>query len=158
MEQLYDKNEPTALSSTSRVSRRSFVGSIVAGATGLYLSGALSGCHRGRVLRVANWADLIGPSTISDFEKEASCTVVYENYSANEELHTKLSRPDAYDVVFPSDYMVQQLAREKRLSQLPHNKFKNLDNLDKRLLGHEYDPTNDFAFPYTYWGTGIAVN
>src|SRR5688572_29225137 len=109
-------------------SRRWFLRTSILGVSSVVLSPVLSGCNRNRVLRVANWADLIGPTTIADFEKEAGCSVVYENYSANEELHTKLSlQPNAYDVVFPSDYMVQQLSREKRLTQLQHQKFTNLN-------------------------------
>lgn len=148
------RKKPTAVAS-----RRSFLRTTVLGVTSSLLLRAMTGCRRDRVLKVANWADLIGPTTITDFENETNCRVIYENYSANEELHTKLSlNPEAYDVVFPSDYMVQQLSREQRLARLQHHKFNNLKNIDPRLLGHEYDPHNDFAIPYTYWGTGIAIN
>jgi spermidine/putrescine transport system substrate-binding protein len=154
------KAENTESPARYKVSRRSFIKSSLAGGAALFSLPLINACNQDtRVLRVANWADLIATNTIADFEREAKCSVIYENYSANEDLFQKVSmNPNNYDVVFPSDYMVEQLYRKGMLSPLPHDKFKNLDNLDKRLTNHEYDPDNQYSFPYTYWGTGIAVN
>jgi spermidine/putrescine transport system substrate-binding protein len=141
------------------IGRRTFVRLVAKTTASIGVMQTLAGCGRRDVLRVANWADLIGSTTLADFERESGCSVIYENYSSNEEIHSKVKlRPDAYDVVFPSDYMVQQLSREGLLAPLKHEKFKNLGNLEPSLQGHEYDPRNEFCFPYTYWGTGIAVN
>jgi spermidine/putrescine transport system substrate-binding protein len=136
-------------------SRRSFVKGSLASVVGLVSSNVMTGCRRERLLRVANWADLIGPTTIADFEREVGCRVIYENYSANEDLFQNVTK---YDVVFPSDYMVEQLHRKGLLSLLPHDKFKNIGNLEKRLLNQEFDRENRFSFPYTFWGTGLAIN
>jgi len=127
----------------------------------LVLSGAtlIPSCGFRRKLRVANWADLIAPDTVPRFAREFGCEVIYENYSSNEELAAKLRDPrHGYDVVFPSDYMVERLRKEGLLAKLSPEMLPNLRNLDETLLDKEYDPGNGFCVPYTYWGTGLAVN
>ena len=122
----------------------------------------IAGCGRGgseRRLNVFNWPYYIGPTTISDFEKATGVKVTYDNYSDNEELLAKLQTGQgSYDVIFPSDYMVQIMAKADLLAPLDLKAIPNFQNIAKRFRGLPFDPENRHSVPYQ-WGTvGIGLN
>ena len=88
-------------------------------------------------LNVLNWSSYIPDSVIKDFENEYNIKVNYSTYSSNEELLAKVSnvKEGTYDVVFPSDYMVEIMKNKKILEKIDKTKFKNINNLDKEFLG-----------------------
>lgn len=110
-------------------------------------------------LRVYNWANYIGENTIKDFEAEFGYKVVYDNFSSNEELLAKLQAgASGYDVIVPSDYMVDIMKKEGLLSKLDKSKVPNFKNVDEKHLGKEFDPQNEYCAPY-HWGTvGLGIN
>ena len=87
-------------------------------------------------LNVLNWTSYIPDDVISDFEKEYNIKVNYGTYSSNEELLAKVSSsaPGTYDLIFPSDYMVDLLIQKNLLSPLEKNKIKNINNISEIFL------------------------
>ena len=93
------------------------------------------------------------------FEKENNCKVVYENYTSNEEMYLKLKNGNSsYDVIFPSDYMIEKMISEDMLEEIDHANIPNIKNINEDLLNKEFDVDNKHSVPY-FWGTvGIIYN
>ena len=104
----------------------------------------------GSTLNVLNWTSYIPLEVIKDFEAESGIKVNYGTYSSNEELLAKLtsSQPGTYDVVFPSDYMVDLLISKDLLAPLDHTKIPNEKNLNPLFLNQPYDATNKHSLPF----------
>ncbi|GAB4224116.1 MAG: spermidine/putrescine ABC transporter substrate-binding protein [Spirochaetales bacterium] len=120
----------------------------------------LSGCAQNSVvLNVYNWGDYIDETILTDFEKETGIKINYETFATNEDMYIKVKQGGTrYDVIVPSDYMVARMIREGMLEKIDVQKLKNHDALDKRFLGLQYDPKNEYSIPYM-WGTfGILYN
>ena len=101
-------------------------------------------------LNVLNWTSYIPEEIIQDFEKEEKIKVNYGTYSSNEELLAKVSSaaPGTYDLVFPSDYMVELMSAQSLLEPLDLEKLPNKQNLNPLFLSQEYDPDNKFSLPF----------
>lgn len=101
-------------------------------------------------LNVLNWTSYIPDDVISDFEKEYNIKVNYGTYSSNEELLAKVSSsaPGTYDLIFPSDYMVDLLIQKNLLSPLEKNKIKNINNISEIFLNQIYDNENKYSLPF----------
>ena len=90
--------------------------------------------------------------------------VNYSTYSTNESLYAKLSSGSvSYDVVVPSDYMIERLIAEDLLVEIDYSEFENLDNLLPEFFGEtsahsDYDPGNKYSVPYMYGMIGIIYN
>ncbi len=110
-------------------------------------------------LYVYNWGDYIDPQLISDFENEYGYDVIYETYDSNESMYLKVkSGSSPYDVIFPSEYMVDKMRKENLLIELDTRKIPNLKNIDPLFMGQDFDPNNTYSVPY-FWGTvGICYN
>ncbi|MBR1707415.1 MAG: ABC transporter substrate-binding protein [Clostridia bacterium] len=110
-------------------------------------------------LSVYNWGDYIDMDTIRQFEKETGIDVIYEVYETNEDMYARIANGKAsYDVIFPSDYMVERMIRENRLTEINWDNIPNVKNIDPRFMSQSYDPENKYSVPYT-WGTmGILYN
>lgn len=125
------------------------------------LVAGFTGCSKSdkETLNVYNWGDYIDMSIISDFEKEYDITVNYEMYETNESMYQKLkSGGISYDVIIPSDYMINKLINEDMLSKLDFNNIPNYKYISEDFKGLNYDPNNEYSVPYT-WGTvGILYN
>lgn len=110
------------------------------------------------VLKVYNWGEYIDPQVNEDFEQEFGVKVIYDTFDSNELMYTKLQGGETYDVLVPSDYMIERLQKEKRLQPLDKEIVQNLDQLAQGVTGLAYDPDNTYSAPY-YWGTvGIVYN
>lgn len=123
---------------------------------GLALLLLLLGACRGdqeRQLNLYIWSAYLAPDTLPRFEQRYGVRVVYDYYESNEALLAKLKAGGSrYDVIVPSDYMVEILIREGLLEPLDRQKLTNLANIDPRFLGLHYDPENRYSVPYM-WGT-----
>lgn len=110
-------------------------------------------------ITVYNWGDYIDEDVLYQFEDETGIRVVYETFETNEDMYTKLKKSKAgYDVIFPSDYMVERMAREKMLREIDWNNIPNAVQIQERFRGLSYDPEDRYSVPYT-WGTmGILYN
>lgn len=122
----------------------------------------LAGCTGGEekeVLNVYNWGDYIDETVINQFEDEYGIKVNYEMYSTNEAMQLKLKQGGtAYDVVFPSDYMIERMVKEDMLHELDMSKIENFKMIADRFKDMPYDPGNKYSVPYT-WGTiGIVYD
>lgn len=118
----------------------------------------IQGCQKKNKLKVSNWAMYIAKDTISNFEKEYNCDVIYDNYSSNEELISKLKAGADYDIVFPTDYAVKIMKKLSLLKKLDHNKLDNLKHIDTKFLNLDFDKNNDFSVPYHWGSCGIGYN
>ena len=113
----------------------------------------------GTEIKVYNWYDYIDPDVLSIFQEETGIKVNYVNFSQNEDMYTRLSTgAEAYDVVFPSEYMIERLIKEDLLAELDLANIPNMANVLPSLMNPIYDPGNAHSIPYM-WGTlGIVYN
>lgn len=111
------------------------------------------------VLNVYNWGDYIDMQVIKDFEKEFNVKVNYEEYANNEEMLAKLKTGGtAYDVIFPSEYMIEYMINADMLNELDFSKLTNYENIDPRMKNLGYDPENKHSVPYMWGVMGIVYN
>src|SRR5204862_7619657 len=105
------------------------------------------GCGRPRSkLKVFNWSDYIHDDLVAEFERESSCTVVYDNYSSDSELETRLTTgAGSYDVVFPSDRALTALMAKRLLQPIDRSRLRNFHHLDPKFLGRPFDLENTFS-------------
>ncbi|MBO6145744.1 MAG: spermidine/putrescine ABC transporter substrate-binding protein [Bacilli bacterium] len=111
-------------------------------------------------LNVLNWSAYIPDSVIRDFEKEYNIKVNYGTYSSNEELLAKVtsSKEGTYDLVFPSDYMVELMKQKNIIKKINKDKIKNKDNINKYFLNQDYDSSNEYSLPFLSTIVVIAYN
>ncbi|MCD7777905.1 MAG: ABC transporter substrate-binding protein [Clostridiales bacterium] len=109
-------------------------------------------------LKVFNWGEYIGEDVISNFEDEYGVTVIYEMFDSNEMMYTKLQAGDKYDVLVPSDYMIERLKGEGMLQELDKSLIPNLENLTNDVIGLDFDPDQTYSVPYFYGTVGIVYN
>ncbi len=109
-------------------------------------------------LNIYTWSTYISPRIVRGFEREFHCKVNYDLYDSNEALLAKLQAGNVgYDLVVPSDYMVEILIRQGLLARLDKARLPNARaNLDPRFLGLSFDPHNDYSVPYAWGTTGLA--
>lgn len=111
-------------------------------------------------LNVLNWSSYIPMEVINDFEKNTGIKVNYNTYSSNEELLAKISSSieGTYDLVFPSDYMVELMIKKNMLEKIDKSKIVNFSNINNIFLNQPYDPNNDYSLPFLAATTVIAYN
>ena len=109
-------------------------------------------------LKLYNWGEYMGENLISDFEKEFGVKVIVEYFDSNEMMYTKLQGGDSYDVLVPSDYMIERLISEGMLQELDLSKIPNIANLAEGVKNLPYDPDNTYSVPYFWGNVGIVYN
>lgn len=115
--------------------------------------------YAGQTLHVYNWGEYTGENIISGFEELTGAKVIMDNFDSNEQMYIKVANGDAYDVLVPSDYMIQRMMQEKMLQKLePETRKECLGELVNAIKGLPYDPKNEYSIPY-FWGTvGIVYD
>lgn len=113
----------------------------------------------GTTLTVFNWYDYIDPTVIDMFEEQTGATVQYVNFTTVEEMYAKIeSGAGSYDVIFPSDYMVERMIAADMLEPLNYDNIPNADGVIEWMKTPDYDPESAYSVPYL-WGTvGILYN
>lgn len=110
---------------------------------------------------VYNWGEYIDPEVLDIFEEETGITVVYEEFETNESMYPKVQAGAvSYDVVCPSDYMIQRMIENNLLAEINFDNIPNLKNIGEQYLKQSqgFDPENKYSVPYC-WGTvGILYN
>ena len=110
---------------------------------------------------VYNWGEYLDPEVITVFEKETGINVVYEEFETNEIMYPKVqSGAIAYDVVCPSDYMIQRMIENDLLAELNFDNIPNVKNIGQEYFkqSRQFDSENKYSVPYC-WGTvGILYN
>lgn len=115
----------------------------------------------GEKLVVYNWGEYIDPEVLTMFEEETGIDIVYEEFETNEILYPKISSGAiAYDVICPSDYMIQRMIENDLLSEINFDNIPNIKNIGEQYMeqSKQFDPENKYSVPYC-WGTvGILYN
>lgn len=118
-----------------------------------------TGVSKNNTLRVYVWTDYLDKSVIREFETKFNAKVVEENFPSNEVMIAKLQAGGGgFDLIVPSDYMIQTMKQENLLMTLPRNKIPNLTHLSDRFKTVSYDPNGEFTVPYMWGTTGFAYN
>lgn len=112
-----------------------------------------------KIINVFNCGDYINEDLISKFEEETGYKIQYSTYDTNEIMYSKLkSGSNNYDLVFPSDYMIEKMIKENMLDTIDFNNIPNYKYIDDEFKSLDYDPYNRYSVPYM-WGTiGIIYN
>ena len=112
-------------------------------------------------LVVYNWGEYIDPEVLTIFEEETGINVVYEEFETNEILYPKVSSGAiAYDVVCPSDYMIQRMIENDLLTEINFDNIPNIKNIGKQYMeqSRQFDPENKYSVPYCWGPVGILYN
>ena len=110
------------------------------------------------VLKLYLPGEYLGENVIGDFEKQYGVRVIVENFDSNEMMYTKLMAGDRYDVIIPSDYMIERLMNEDFLQPLDKSMIPNMENMSDAVLGMSYDPDNTYSIPYFWGSVGLVYN
>ena len=126
----------------------------------------LTGCGKsstgknGEVV-VYNWGEYIDPDTLDQFEEETGIHVVYDEFETNEIMYPKVeSGTSNYDVVCPSDYMIQKMIENDLLAEINFDNIPNVKNIGKQYFEQSkgFDPENKYSIPYCFGTVGILYN
>ncbi|MDO4378984.1 MAG: extracellular solute-binding protein [Erysipelotrichia bacterium] len=110
-------------------------------------------------LNVFNSGEYIGEDVISNFEKKYNVRVNYDTFTTQEEMYTKLMGGSSYDIIVPSDYMIERLLKSDMLQKIDKSIVQSLDTLNPGLIEYmSFDPNMDYSVPY-FWGSlGIVYD
>lgn len=112
-------------------------------------------------LYVYNWGEYIDEEVITQFEDETGIKVVYDLFETNEEMYPVIEAGAVtYDVVCPSDYMIQKMRENDLLAEINFDNVPNVKEIDPAYMemSKAFDPENKYSVPYC-WGTvGILYN
>lgn len=109
-------------------------------------------------LKIFNTGEYIGENVIKNFEKQFGVKVIYEIFESNEMMYTKVQTGEVYDILIPSDYMIERLILEDRLSKLDMSLIPNISNLYEGVKNLPFDPNNEYSVPYLWGSVGIVYN
>jgi putrescine transport system substrate-binding protein len=136
----------------------SLIGKAILLTAGLALA---AGAQAAGDVKIYNWSDYIGETTLADFQKATGIKPSYDVFDSNETLEGKLlAGHTGYDVVVPSNHFLGKQIKAGAFQKLDRNQLPNWNNLDPALLKRleANDPGNQYAVPYL-WGTnGIGYN
>ncbi|MBQ3004807.1 MAG: spermidine/putrescine ABC transporter substrate-binding protein [Clostridia bacterium] len=118
-----------------------------------------------RSINVYNWAEYISDGAEdtldvnAEFERRTGIKVNYTNYATNEDLYAKLkSGGSNYDIVIPSDYMIERLIDEGYLQKINFDNIPNYKYISERYKDMYFDPKNEYSVPYTVGMVGLIYN
>jgi spermidine/putrescine transport system substrate-binding protein/spermidine/putrescine transport system permease protein len=110
-----------------------------------------------RVLNLYIWSSYIAPETIQKFEKRLGARVNVDLYDSNEAILAKVQAGNAgYDVICPSNYVIEILQKQSLLQALDRSALPHLENVDARFLDRDFDRGNRYSVPYVWGTTGIG--
>lgn len=112
-------------------------------------------------LYVYNWGIYIDKSVIGKFEDKYNCEVIYDEFDTNEEMYAVVSSgARVYDVLCPTDYMIEKMINQGLLYEYDISKLPNYNNIDKRILKiiSSFDKNNTYVVPYVHSTLGMIYN
>jgi spermidine/putrescine-binding protein len=114
-------------------------------------------------LRVLTWSEYFDDEVIKSFEEKNHAKVIRDYFASNEELLAKIksnleSSSRGYDLILPSDYMVQTMTQLGMLKKIDKDQLTVLQNLDPKFQHPVYDSQLDYCVPFAWGTTGIAIN
>lgn len=120
---------------------------------------------RGTKLYVYNWGEYISDGeddtmdVNKEFEEKYGIEVIYDTYDNNEVMYTKLNSGGvSYDIVVPSDYMIERMIVEGMLDKINFDNIPNFKYIDGKYRNLDYDPTGEYSIPYTVGMVGLIYN
>ena len=114
--------------------------------------------YAGETLYIYLPGEYIDEEVIAAFEEETGASVIMENFDSNEQMYIKVANGESYDLLIPSDYMIQRLIGEGYLQKLDQEKLTCFDSMNSFIQDWAYDPGNEYSVPY-FWGTvGIVYD
>ena len=115
--------------------------------------------YAGQTLNIFNWATYIGEQTVPNFEDACGVTVNYDTYDSNETMinRIRLGNP-GYDIVIPSAYALEIMARDELLIPLDKDIITSIDNINPNFLNLPNDPDNVYGVPYLTATIGVGYN
>src|SRR3989304_9800562 len=113
-----------------------------------------------RAISVLTWTRVIDEQKVKEFERRTGITVYLNYFESNEELLTKLRfSNENYDLIMPSDFMTEKLIQDGMLKKLNKRELASiLETISPELLGHYFDPNNDYSIPCLWDLYGIGIN
>ncbi len=111
-----------------------------------------------KILKVYNAGEYILKDLLTEFEDEFDCEVVYETFDSNESMYTKVSSGEVYDIIIPSDYMVDRMIKEEYLQKIDWDLIPNRKNIMPEVQNKEFDPDNEYTASYFWGSVGILYN
>lgn len=110
-------------------------------------------------LNFYTWVNYMKPEVLDQFEKEFGVKVILDTFDSNEALLAKLQAgAGGYDVIVPSDYMIEIMAKSDILEPLDKSMLPNIANMDPNNLKPYYDPDNTYSVPWKWGTSGFAYN
>jgi spermidine/putrescine-binding protein len=123
---------------------------------------AAVGCEPGEVdgdLLLYNWSEYMDPDLLVAFGEEHGISATEDTFTSNEALLAQIRAGGAdYDVIIPSDYMVEIMIEEGLLLELDHDAIPNRENVADEFTDPPYDPGLAYSMPYQWGTTGIGVD
>lgn len=126
----------------------------------LYSGRALKYFRPQKSINVFMWSGVIDPKMFAKFEEETGIHVNVSYYEGNEELLVKLlaTKAKGYDMIVPSDYVVQFLIKHDLLHKIDASKLDFLDKLNPKFMNHYFDPHNEYSIPAEWYIECLGVN
>lgn len=121
----------------------------------------LTGCGSKEKLKIYLPGEYMSDELVPNFEKQYNCKVDVELFDSNEMMYTKVMAGDSYDVLIPSDYMIERLIKEDYLQKIDVSKLSNFGSVTDALKVAPYngfDPDNSYSVPYFWGSVGIVYN
>ena len=114
--------------------------------------------YAGQTLRIYMPGEYIGENVVPDFEEQTGASVIMENFDSNEQMYIKVANGESYDILIPSDYMIQRLMEEDYLQTIDVTELDYYEDLDEAVKGPAFDPNDEYSVSY-FWGTvGIVYD
>ena len=114
--------------------------------------------YSGQTLYIYLPGEYMGEEIVPLFEEQTGCTVIVENFDSNEQAYIKVTNGESYDIIIPSDYMIQRLMEEGYLQKIDKSLITVWNELDEAVLSPAFDPDNEYSVSY-FWGTvGIVYD
>jgi spermidine/putrescine transport system permease protein len=157
------KKEPSKFKRVCNIAFRRIIPTlmILVVVAGGFFYGSLNKASAGQQVVIYNWGEYIDPEVLDMFEEETGIDVVYEEFETNESMYPKVQAGAvAYDLVCPSDYMIQRMIANNLLDEINFDNIPNLKNIGTQYMeqSRAFDPENKYSVPYC-WGTvGILYN
>ncbi len=111
-------------------------------------------------ITIAAWGDVFDPALLAEFQKKTGIKINLSYYSSNEELLVKLKKTGGkgFDLIVPSDYAVQLLRDQQLLKKIDRSKVTFFSDLNPMLLGHNFDPDNEYSIPWLWELFGVGID
>ena len=122
------------------------------------LSGCLSSSYENGELYIFLPGEYLSDEVVEQFEYEYGVKVYVTTFDSNESMYTKLLGGTVYDILIPSDYMIERLINEKMIQKLDKSKIPNITALDPQVMNMDFDPGNNYSIPYFWGNAGICYD